>query len=96
MITKKDNKESMSELLQDIESLKLKLIKSGSDKGLNDPRTLQISEQLDTYIVKYQRRCPKICPLTKAKPNLQAPLNWMLIRLAMPAVSAESNHRYSL
>jgi len=55
MITKKDNKESISELLQDIESLKLKLIKSGSDKGLNDPRTLQISEQLDTYIVKYQR-----------------------------------------
>ena len=55
MITKKDNKENMSELLQDIEFLKLKLIKSGSDKGLNDPRTLQISEQLDTYIVKYQR-----------------------------------------
>ncbi|MCT2344379.1 aspartyl-phosphate phosphatase Spo0E family protein [Niallia taxi] len=55
MIAKKDNKESMSELLQDIESLKLELIKAGSDRGLNDPGTLRISEQLDTYIVRYQR-----------------------------------------
>ncbi|MCM3216511.1 aspartyl-phosphate phosphatase Spo0E family protein [Niallia taxi] len=55
MIAKKDNKESMSELLQDIESLKLELIKAGSDRGLNDPGTLLISEQLDTYIVRYQR-----------------------------------------
>ncbi|WP_445488817.1 aspartyl-phosphate phosphatase Spo0E family protein [Niallia sp. 03133] len=51
----RNSEEKMGELLQIIESLKLKLMKSGIDKGLNDPKTLQISEQLDVYIVRYQR-----------------------------------------
>ncbi|MGP7817072.1 Spo0E family sporulation regulatory protein-aspartic acid phosphatase [Niallia sp. 01092] len=59
MIFNGDSDEKMSELLQIIENLKVKLIKTGIDKGLTDPNTLQISEQLDTYIVKYQKLVSK-------------------------------------
>lgn len=46
-------------ILQKIENLKILLIKSGMDKGLCHPNTLQLSEQLDIYIVKYQQSMEK-------------------------------------
>jgi len=46
-------------LLQKIEHLKAMLIKSGMDKGLCHPSTLQLSEQLDIYIVQYQQSMTK-------------------------------------
>lgn len=46
-------------ILQKIENLKILLIKSGMDKGLCHPNTMQLSEQLDIYIVKYQQSMEK-------------------------------------
>ena len=46
-------------ILHKIENLKVLLIKSGMDKGLGHPNTLQLSEQLDIYIVKYQQLVEK-------------------------------------
>lgn len=47
--------EEICEVLGTIEQLKEKLIESGNLKGLNDPDTLNISVELDNYIVKYQK-----------------------------------------
>ncbi|MFT8322653.1 MAG: aspartyl-phosphate phosphatase Spo0E family protein [Bacillus sp. (in: firmicutes)] len=59
MILNRKSEEKVSELLQIIENLKTKLMKSGITKGLNDPQTLQISEQLDIYIIRYQKLVSK-------------------------------------
>ncbi|WP_031539895.1 MULTISPECIES: aspartyl-phosphate phosphatase Spo0E family protein [unclassified Bacillus (in: firmicutes)] len=50
------NVENVCELLDTIDLLKIKLLKYGIEKGLNDPHTIRISELLDTYIVMYQKK----------------------------------------
>ncbi|MDU1846706.1 aspartyl-phosphate phosphatase Spo0E family protein [Niallia alba] len=56
MVLSRINLENACELLDTIDLLKTQLLKYGIEKGLNDPNTIQISEQLDTYIVMYQKK----------------------------------------
>lgn len=56
MVLSRINIENACELLDTIDLLKTQLLKYGIEKGLNDPNTIQISEQLDTYIVMYQKK----------------------------------------
>lgn len=55
MVIDRKNLNSMVDILQEIESLKKLLLQYGTNHGLTDPITLKISEQLDTYIVTYQK-----------------------------------------
>ena len=41
-------------LLQKIESLRIQLTYNGIEKGFNDQKTIEISQKLDNYILKYQ------------------------------------------
>ncbi len=41
-------------LLQKIESLRIQLTYNGIEKGFNDKKTIEISQELDNYILKYQ------------------------------------------
>jgi hypothetical protein len=59
MIINKRSEENNIELLIIIDNLKEKLVQSGFEHGLNDPKTLKISQQLDIYIVQYQRLIAK-------------------------------------
>ncbi|MCQ6280397.1 aspartyl-phosphate phosphatase Spo0E family protein [Bacillus sp. EB600] len=41
-------------LLQKIESLRIQLTHIGIEKGFNDKKNIEISQELDNYILKYQ------------------------------------------
>jgi hypothetical protein len=41
-------------LLQKIKSLRIQLTYNGIEKGFNDKKTIEISQELDNYILKYQ------------------------------------------
>jgi len=51
---KTQTKDNMDQLKLDIEFLRNEMIRVGTEEGLTSQRTLQISEELDRYIMKYQ------------------------------------------
>ena len=51
---KTQTKDNMDQLKLDIEFLRNEMIRVGTEEGLTSQRTLQISEELDRYITKYQ------------------------------------------
>lgn len=54
MISSIDEKEC--NLIKTIESLREEMIRIGIKEGLTNEKTIQISQQLDTFITKYQMR----------------------------------------
>lgn len=57
---KKDLKKDLSELLQAIETKRLKLVESGMAKGFQDCEVIKLSEELDKLIVEYHRKAKKL------------------------------------
>lgn len=51
---KTQTKDHMNQLKLNIEFLRNEMIRAGTEEGLTSKRTLQISEELDRYIMKYQ------------------------------------------
>ncbi|WP_160725272.1 aspartyl-phosphate phosphatase Spo0E family protein [Bacillus sp. USDA818B3_A] len=51
---KTQTKDNMNQLKMNIELLRNEMIRLGTEEGLTSQRTLQISEELDRYIMKYQ------------------------------------------
>ncbi|UII54320.1 aspartyl-phosphate phosphatase Spo0E family protein [Cytobacillus spongiae] len=54
-LTKEDyRQESLRELAEMIQKLRNDLVRIGTSEGLSSPRTIQVSQMLDRYLVKYQ------------------------------------------
>jgi hypothetical protein len=54
-LTKEDyRQESLRELAEMIQKLRNDLVRIGTSEGLSRPRTIQVSQMLDRYLVKYQ------------------------------------------
>ncbi|WP_370459802.1 Spo0E family sporulation regulatory protein-aspartic acid phosphatase [Oceanobacillus sp. AG] len=50
---------SKTELSKEIEVLKIKMIRISEEKGMNNPLTIQISQELDKLINEYMRLTQK-------------------------------------
>ncbi|HWJ78091.1 MAG TPA: aspartyl-phosphate phosphatase Spo0E family protein [Niallia sp.] len=59
MVINRNNMENIVEVLNQIEHLKKLLLQYGVNHGLNHPVTIKVSEQLDAYIVTYQKLTSK-------------------------------------
>ena len=46
---------SKKELCKEIESLKIRMIQTSNEKGMNHPLTIQISQKLDRTINEYMK-----------------------------------------
>jgi hypothetical protein len=50
----KNNMKQLAELVDEIHALRMKMIETGLNKGLNNSETLHVSQQLDYLLFAYQ------------------------------------------
>jgi hypothetical protein len=50
----KNNMKQLADLIDEIHELRMKMIETGLNKGLNNTETLHVSQQLDYLLFTYQ------------------------------------------